>query len=58
MLQLSDQDQVLLHQGPHGCRQRMVHLTVLKGRLLLNKAKDQKQEESPLNNILFFKKRM
>lgn len=38
VLQLSDQDQVLLHQGPHGRRQRVVHLAVLKGRLLLNEA--------------------
>lgn len=38
VLQLSDQDQVLLHQSPHRRRQRMVHLAVLKGRLLLNEA--------------------
>lgn len=38
VLQLSDKNQVLLHQGPHGCRQSMVHLAVLKGRLLLNEA--------------------
>lgn len=43
LLQLSDQDQVLLHQGPHGRRQCVVHLAILEGRLLLNEAKEQTQ---------------
>lgn len=41
VLQLSNQDQVLLHQGPHRRRQRVVHLAVLKGRLLLDEAERQ-----------------
>ena len=31
VLQLGDQDHVLLHQGPHGRRQGVVHLAVLEG---------------------------
>lgn len=38
VLQLRHQDQVLLHQGPHGRRQRVVHLPVLKRRALLREA--------------------
>lgn len=54
VLQLSDQDQVLLHQGPHGCRQRVVHLTVLKGRLFLNKARGQTPHNRGLDFSLRF----
>lgn len=43
VLQLSDQDQVLLHQGPHRRRQCVVDLAVLKGRLLFNEAEGQAQ---------------
>lgn len=46
VLQLCDQDQVLLHQGPHGRCQRVVHLAVLKGRLLLNEAEGKKTAPS------------
>lgn len=43
VLQLGDQDQVLLHQGPHRCREGVVHLAVLEGRLLLDETRSQTQ---------------
>ncbi len=38
MLQLCHQDEIFLHQSPHGCSQGMIHLTVLKRRLLFCEA--------------------
>lgn len=38
MLQLGHQDEIFLHQSVYGCSQGMIHLTVLKRRLLFCEA--------------------